>query len=390
MAELRTISIGADAEFRRLLQERVDETGLAKIADAFPYPLSADDLTVRRIQESLAEIAFVDIPVENATPALRTVELLRAHVPKISLIAVGSFQKPEIIVQVMRLGACEFIDRSLSPASLREALERAAAARQQLTLSNRNRGTVFAFVNAKGGSGATTVAVNAAMRLQESSRSTVLVDLATLGNAAIQLGVTPSFSLMDVIKNLHRLDSTLLDGVITKCHQSLHLLAGLPEPAVLDVTASAVHSLFDLLAMRYEYVVVDASNRMDSITQALGHVSKSMFVVCHPDVPSLWSANKLRVFLRNGHGHDNVQLILNRFLKIPGLSDRDIEDITQTKIFWKIPNHYGHASKAIEKGEPVVLHNHSELSRALHGLAATLAGEDPEPARKGRLLFAWS
>ena len=102
----------------------------------------------------------------------------------------------------------------------------------------------------------------------------------------------------------------------------------------------------------------------------------------------------MRPFLTDGAQSDKVSLVLNRFKKIPGFSDEDIEKATACKIFWKIPNQHTTVAPSIEKGTPIVLQEGIEVAKALRGLAAELsradgagAGTTPAatPAKEGGL-----
>ena len=61
---------------------------------------------------------------------------------------------------------------------------------------------MLVFLGGKGGSGVTTVACNFAVSLaQECSQSTVLIDLdLPLGDAALNLGISPQFSTADALR----------------------------------------------------------------------------------------------------------------------------------------------------------------------------------------------
>src|SRR5207253_4841830 len=97
---------------------------------------------------------------------------------------------------------------------LLEALTRYTATRNK-TRSHAGKGRVFSVVNAKGGSGATTVAVNIAIALQHTHDKVVLVDLAPIGHAALHLNVRSSFGVLDALQNLHRMDGSLLQGFMS-------------------------------------------------------------------------------------------------------------------------------------------------------------------------------
>jgi pilus assembly protein CpaE len=174
------------------------------------------------------------------------------------------------------------------------------------------------------------------------------------------------------LQNLHRLDASLLDGLMTECNGGLRLLAGSQQPLAAVPAAAELARLFDLLVVHFRYVVVDCSNRVDQTARMLCDLSSAMLVVAQTDVVSLWSAGRMHTFLEEG-GQEKVRLVLNRFKKIPGFSDEDVEKATDTKLLWKIPNNFQAIAPAIDKGIPVALHD-QEIGRSYRGLAAALAG----------------
>jgi pilus assembly protein CpaE len=306
--------------------------------------------------------------------------------PDSAIFAVGTMSQPQVIVTAMRSGAREFIGRPTTTTDLLEAFVR-------LTASPRNaqreetRGKVFTVVNAKGGSGATTVAVNLALALQSAHGHTALVDIAPLGHAALHMNLKPLFSVADAIRNLHRLDHSLLEGFMTRHGGGLQVLAGPNTPVLVEPSTAEFARLFDMLVGNYRYVVVDASSRMDPTTRLVSNMSATVLLVAHADVATLWSAARIQQYLGETGNRDKVRLVLNRFRKIPGFSESDAEAAAGVKLLWKIPNQYFAVSTAIDRGIPLMQQNHTEIARAFTGLAGCLTENDQDVKRAALSLF---
>jgi pilus assembly protein CpaE len=232
---------------------------------------------------------------------------------------------------------------------------------------------VFTFLSAKGGAGCTTAAVNTAVALQQSHGDVVLVDFAPIGHASLHLNLRPQFGVLDALQNLHRLDVSLLDGLMTPTKDGLHLLAGPQQPYPTEPTPGELARLFDLLVNHYRFVVVDASSRLDPTTRLLSDLSNAVLVVAQTDVVSLWSAGRIHTFLEEGSGRDRLRMVLNRYKKIPGFTEEDVEQVTSCKVLWKVPNAFQTVSPSIDHGTPVVLQDGPEISRSYRALAAALA-----------------
>ena len=387
MAELAVVIVATDNEQRALLQVLADGTSVARTVHVCAnYPVAASDPTMRRIHTAKAEVAIVDIPSDNPPLALRAIELLHQEMPESAVFAVGSLNQPQIIVNAMRAGAREFIERPATTTDLLEAFVRLSAA-QRRTRQEGPRGKVFSVINAKGGNGATTVAVNLAIALQNSHGHTAMVDLAPLGHAALHMNLKPTFTVADAMRNLHRMDASLLESFMTRHNGGLQLLAGSNVPAAVDPSTAEFVKLFDMLVSHYRYVVVDASSRFDATSRLIANLSEIVLLVACSDVASLWSAARVQQYLGETGSRERVRLVLNRFRKVPGFSEADAEAAVGAKLVWRVPNQYFAVSSAIDRGTPVMEQRSSEIARCFSGLAHELTRNDTDARRAAWSLF---
>ena len=355
------------------LQRRLEATGLARVVFSNGgFPSGPTDPILRQIQDLRAEVVVIDISPANPQSAIRCIELIQANTLRLAIFANGSMQQPSTIVASMRAGAGEFLDDNAGSEALLEALTRFSSNRTR-SRGGAGKARVFTFLSAKGGAGATTAAVNTAIALQQAYGSVVLVDFAPVGHAQLHLNLRPSFGVPDALENLHRLDASLLEGLMTISKDGLHLLAGPQQPYHSVPTPAELARLFDLLVNHYRYVVVDASSRLDVTTRLLSDLSNAVLMIAQTDVVSLWSAGRIQAFLEEGAGHNRLRMVLNRYKKIPGFTDEDIEHSTRCKVLWKVPNAFQAVSPAIDHGMPVVLQENQEVSRSFRALAAALA-----------------
>jgi pilus assembly protein CpaE len=387
MPELSVVIVATDSEQRAVLQVLVDGTSVARtVHSSATFPMAGTDPVVRRIQSANPDVVLVDIGAENPTPAIRAIELLHQELPDCPVFAIGSMAQAQVIVNAMRAGAREFIERPTTTTDLLEAFVRLTAAQRKVHREGA-RGKVFTVVNAKGGSGATTVAVNLALALQSAHGSVALVDLAPLGHTALHLNLKPLFSVADAVRNLHRLDSSLLESFMTRHAEGLQLLAGTNAPAAIEPSTAEFARLFDMFVNHYRYVVVDASSRLDAATRLVCNLSETVLLVAHTDVASLWSAARVLQYLGETGGRERVRLLLNRFRKVPGFSEADAEAAAGAKLLWKIPNQYFAVSAAIDRGVPLMQQTHTEIARSFSGLASTLTQNDDDVKRSAWSLF---
>jgi pilus assembly protein CpaE len=387
MAELSVVIVATDSEQRAVLQVLVDGTSVARtLHSCATFPMAASDPVMRRVRTANPDVTLVDIPSDNPQPALRAIELLHQELTDRAIFAIGTLNQAQIIVSAMRAGAREFIERPTNTTDLLEAFVRLTAA-QRRNRQEGPRGKVFSVINAKGGNGATTVAVNLALALQGAHGHAALVDMAPLGHAALHMNLKPVFNVADAMRNLHRMDASLLESFMTRHNGGLQLLAGTNVPAGVDPSTAEFVRLFDMLVTHYRYVVVDASSRFDAASRLIANLSETVLLVACPDVASLWSAARVQQYLGETGSRERVRLVLNRFRKVPGFSENDAEAAVGAKLLWRVPNQYFAVAGAIDRGTPVMEQRNTEIARCFAGLAQELTRNDMDVKREAWSLF---
>jgi len=387
MPELSVAVFATDNDQRAVLQVLVDGTSVARtVCSNASLPLAANDPVIRKTQSFLPDVILVDIAADATTAALRAIEMLHQELPDSAVFAIGSLAQPQLIVSAMRAGAREYIERPTTTTDLLEAFVRLSSTRRKPGRES-SRGKVFTIINAKGGSGATTVAVNLALALQSVHHSTALVDLAPLGHCALHLNLKPSFTVSDAVTNLHRLDSSLLDSFMARHDNGMQVLAGSTIPTAVEPSTSDFARLFDMMAGLFRYIVVDASSRLDSATRLASSLSEKVLLVAHADVASLWSAGRVAQYLGESGSRDRFALVLNRYRKVTGFNETETEAAIGAPVLWRIPNQYFAVSAAIDRGVPVMQQGNSEIARSITGLAHYLTKDDLDVKRTAWSLF---
>jgi pilus assembly protein CpaE len=387
MRSLRVAILAADPEQQRDLRATCEASGLARVVHCSAgFPRSADDPTYHDLRDLKPEIVVVDVP-SKAQPAIEAVEFLHAHLPEALLVPVGD-TKPQIIVSLMRVGAGEFLERPVSVDTLRDAFARHM---RQMEKRSDFRGKVICFVNGKGGSGATTAAVNTGLALCAQNGPVIILELAPPGGACLHLNVTPRFTLADAFRNFHRLDFSLLESFMADCGNGLALLAGPDEP-LEPVGSEDLARLLDVLASQFRYIIIDASSRVDELTRRCCDFADQVLLVAQPEVGSLWAAAKVRKYLGGNTADGRLGLVLNRYRRMPGLENEHIETAVGCKVFATIQNQYVSITRSIENGAPVARDTRSELASAFTRIASQLTGNggiavDREPTKSRASVF---
>jgi Flp pilus assembly CpaE family ATPase len=343
MGQLSVVALGPNQESCEALKSALQSTGLVEKIIRLTYPVG--DEWLRDLAGIGVTVVTVDVPPQDPSAGLEAIARVHEYLPGARVIAFGDSRGARTIVEAMRAGASDFLDYSHQAGELSRALLYKVAKQQ-------SRGKIFSFINAKGGSGATTLAVNTALTLMDFSERVALVDLATPGNASLHLNLTPKYTLKDVTSNLHRMDMVLLEQLMAKHASGLDVLPGADEP-IENPALDRLAFLFDLLASTYEFVVVDASSRLDEITRKVCDFSDAVLMIAQTDLASLWNAQRVRKYLARDTNPELIRLVLNRYKKVPGVTDKDMEQASGCKLAWSFPNQFVSVTNAITIGTPV-------------------------------------
>jgi pilus assembly protein CpaE len=383
--------LAADAFERDNLQSLIDTgfaaTNMARTVAGFDrLPMGSRDEIVRQLQEVRPRVVLLSLSPRSQALGLRTIQLVRQKLPASAVFVLGDTSQRQLIVEAMRAGAAEFLESPPTTETLLEGFARLPS-EPIVVADDPTQGAIISVVNAKGGCGATTVAVNLAVLLQEKHGNTAVVDLAPIGHAALHLNVRPRFGLLNALENIHRLDRSLLEGLMTQCPSGVQLLAGMESPAEVVASEEHIQRLFQSLATHYRYVVVDASSRLDPIVRTVYDLSHNVLLVAEAGtVALLWSAARVCNYLTRGKpSTDKVHLVLNRFRNTLGFSEADAEAACDAKLLARIPSQGPEVGKSVDKGVPVALQDDTEVAHAFHELAAVLANIRRSAIKKSML-----
>ena len=321
------------------------------------------------------DVIVVDARDRSTMPAELAV-IKRQH-PATGILVVLPRLDGTLILDAMRSGANECVADPITREELNAALARIAAQRPA-----RRRGDVFAVIGAKGGVGATTVAVNVATMLNKlHPASTLLMDLhLTYGDAAIFLGAEPRFSTLDALENMHRMDASFLRTLVTQTKSGLNLLASSDHAVSPPVDVTRVRSLIDLAANEFRFLVLDVPRSDPAVLDSLESVS-SVVVVANQDVATIRSAARMTAALEQRYGKERVNVVISRYDARAEIGQADVERVIGRPVTSLFPNNYPIALASLNNGRPLVLDNHTKLASVFTTFASHLAGlpaERPE------------
>jgi pilus assembly protein CpaE len=384
---LRSVTVGIQAPSSArsaTLRSQLRETGLATIAvEVAEYCRSRTDWHTRKFLEVRPDVILID--AEDVPAALTSIQVLHTAIPTAWILVCTSAADTDTILKIVRAGARELIPMPVSSDSLSQALQRHIEERDRAEKSDSNaNGKIFTICSAKRGSGATTMAINIAASLAETSSARVaLIDLDwPLGDAAAFLNIKPRFTVADAIASAARLDSVLLESYMQK-HDRFHVLPGLEEFATGDVfDPNAVAQLLEVVTQTYTYAVVDLPLSVPRpLFQMATSMSSAIVAVVTPDLLSLRRTERLLRVLSGFDLSDRVRLVLNRSHKSDEITDGDIEKALRQPIASKVGNDYHACLEAINSGRAILATSNKSLARNYRELAGQLTGQSQDKRR---------
>ncbi|HVJ07449.1 MAG TPA: AAA family ATPase [Acidisarcina sp.] len=376
-----SVALIGPEEHRRKAVARALAGPQASVTREFSSYPGLDD--VPRLLENDYDVIIVDLD-SNPEHALDLVESICGN-GSATVMVYSAQSDSEMLVRCMRAGAREYLTQPIAPSTIAEALVRASVRRPAARPPKKAPGKLLVFVGAKGGSGVTTIASNFAVALaQECNRNSLLVDLhLPLGDAALDLGLTPKYSTVNALQNFNRLDSNFLSTLLTKHGSGLSVLAAPDRYTEIHAPEEAVEKLLAVTRQDFDYVVVDAGSRLGMISKAIFNEAAAIYLVTQISIPELRNSNRLISEFFNT-GENKLQIVLNRYSpRTLGIDEEHITKALTRPAEWKIPGDFPAARRAQNTATPLALGD-SPISRIIRQMARTACGMPAHGEKKNR------
>jgi pilus assembly protein CpaE len=285
--------------------------------------------------------------------------------------------------EAMNLGVDQVVCLPSSPQALGMA---AAAARVQRSRRSTavvagarpsRNAHVFTVFSTKGGSGKTVVATNLAVCFARQGKRTLLVDLDLhSGDDALVLGLSPRWTVLDLVQSPGDLDAEKLAGFVTKHSSGVDLLPAPTRPDEEELVAiDRLEPLMECARGSYDVVVIDTSSQFSPATLLAIDHTDTLILVGASDVPTIKS---LKIALETLELLEislaDVRILMNRSGAKVGLEDRDVERTLRREITYTLASDKA-VPISVNRGQPVVLDNpRSRVAKSLQDMARSLEG----------------
>jgi pilus assembly protein CpaE len=258
-------------------------------------------------------------------------------------------------------------------------------------------GRLIVFAAAKGGSGATTLAVNVATILAEMAPGNVAIaDLDLVhGQVSAHLDIYGRSSTAQLAREDLTSAPAELIAEAGKLHPSGLMVFGGPYRSddAEGVTADQVGALLTTLRSLYGTVIVDAGSMIDVRAASIIDRADRVCLVVTPDIPALRLLRAVLEMLSDmGGAADRAIFVVNEIYPKTPITADQIEEHVGIKVSLQIPYDSENFLRAVNEGQPLVgMARRSAAATALKKLAELLAetgteGAEIRPTKKSRRL----
>ena len=230
------------------------------------------------------------------------------------VMVIGTSNDVMLYRDLLDRGIADYLVGPVSQAAVIAAIGRIYRAGEPKKL-----GKICAFIGAKGGVGASTVAHNIAWALADLGSNVILADMdLPFGTAGLDFNIDAEQGIAEAIDGSGRLDELLLDRLLVRCNDHLSLLTA---PAVLgrsyDLDESAFEQMLELARGHAPNVVLDIPHVWTAWARRTLIAADEVVIIAEPDLANLRNAKSLCEFLLLARPNDAPPKLLLNLVGMP-------------------------------------------------------------------------
>jgi pilus assembly protein CpaE len=348
MARLITVSIDCRNEAARQTFEEI-------------VSRRRDYLITRGQGTGAADILLLEFDELRSQQTFGHIRELLSTSPDVEVFLTASRTDPQVLLEAFRLGVKEFLPQPLTRQEVEPALARFEERfNGRVSSAEMQSGRVVSVIGARGGVGASTVATNLAISVQQASQreSVALVDLDMHGgDLGLFLDLHASQGLKHLSKDISRLDETIVRSSLTQHSSGLHLLpSGHEGFEKTEQVPGSTMRVIGLLRSMHRHVFVDCGHVLEPAVKEALDCSDQVIVVTTLSLPAIRRTKRLLEALgAKQYPTDKVLVVVNRYTNDQKELLSETEDMLGLRMAGLIPNDYGTASEALDHGKPLTI-----------------------------------
>lgn len=374
------IVITQDPECQRWLAHALEDAGEIVTAD------SASIERILQLSDAVGAAAvFVQLSPGSYRQEALLIEGLIAAKPYLPVLVVAHSVEQDMLLASMRVGARDFITIGTRGSDVLAVVKRLAPKNTPgISGAANGGGRITGILSARPGSDAPMLAMHLALAIQE-SKPTLLLDLGVPhGDITLFLGLTASYSFIDAVRSLRRIDSTLIQTGFGSHKSGLSILSMPDQPwSSGQFTSADVYVLLRTLREHFSHIVINMGGmaRSEFLMLLLKNVDQLVMLV-EQSVPSCRQNLQLLKHLRDEKlDLKQAGMVVDRYLsQMPP----DAESIAQSfglPLLGTLPSSGMARLATMNSGESMFeLAPNDAYASGVRQLARSLTGSSANPA----------
>jgi pilus assembly protein CpaE len=247
--------------------------------------------------------------------------------PGTRVVVIGSANDVAPYRELVRRGVNDYVVGPVEPLDVVRSICSLFSASEAVAV-----GRMIAIVGAKGGVGASTIAHNVAWAIaRDLALDSVVIDLdLAFGTAGLDYNQDPLQGIANAVFSPDRLDTAVMDRLLSKCTDHLSLLAA---PATLervyDFGEQAFDSIFDTLRMTTPCIVLDVPHQWSAWTKRALVGADDILIVAEPDLANLRNAKNMLNILKAARPNDREPLYCLNQVGMPKRPEIDASEFAK-------------------------------------------------------------
>lgn len=262
-------------------------------------------------------IIFMAVDRRQQVQQCALVESLLESRPMLAIVAIGDGYDSDLVIATMRAGARDFITYGLRGSEVLGIVRRVIGRLPQLP-SKPNQAEVTLLYGAQPDADAAFIATHLAANLSENGCNTLLVDIGLpAGESKSILGIECNFHFEDAMRNLRRMDASVIDSAFSVHESGLKVLPRLDGNFSLEACNSAeLFLLFGCLRQHFSHVMINACGVRDSeLLRTLTGSAQRLYWYVDQSVPcSQRNLSLLEQWRSDGVNMEHISLIVDRYM----------------------------------------------------------------------------
>ncbi|MEQ1705518.1 MAG: AAA family ATPase [Rickettsiales bacterium] len=338
-------------------------------------------------------LLLVEIPSAQEAPALLD-ELANACDAQTKVIIIGTINEYSFYCWLVDIGVFSYLLRPLTKDVLEATYKKSIEQNEPVKTTEKEPTKIIATIGARGGVGASTIAMNLAGIFAEyGNKKIALVDIDPYtGTVSLTQDLEPARGLRDALEKPDRIDPLFIDQVMSNPYKNLWVLsAEEPLKESIEISDSTAEALIHELSNKYDVVVLDIPRNMGKFEHECLKRAHHVLLVAELSLASLRDTLRLSDLIVDTFKMPPPMVIANRVGVAPKneMSVADFEKGITAKIAEKImysPDIFMYIGNDI----PSIAHAKNAILKPLYSLAKQLVPSitlDEAPKDKNLLGF---